>query len=165
VQPLLDEAAKAYAEKNAGWPARTEPCDKPVRPSLPPSGRRACPRAKTRDGATPGLDPGLDPGGRMRDPAAPKGVRKNARLSIGHGAAFSRASAASSMNMRKRPDTRYVTINHNPITMASMDRLFRVTNAARARSSRSSLRKRNDSPRLGSATYPFASRCYPRCSR
>ena len=26
-QPLLDEAAKAYAEKNAGWPARTEPCD------------------------------------------------------------------------------------------------------------------------------------------
>ena len=27
VQPLLDEAAKAYAEKNAGWPARTEPCD------------------------------------------------------------------------------------------------------------------------------------------
>jgi branched-chain amino acid transport system substrate-binding protein len=27
VQPLLDEAAKAYAEKNAGWPARSEPCD------------------------------------------------------------------------------------------------------------------------------------------
>ena len=27
VMPLLDEAAKAYAEKNAGWPARTEPCD------------------------------------------------------------------------------------------------------------------------------------------
>jgi branched-chain amino acid transport system substrate-binding protein len=27
VQPLLDEAAKAYAEKNAGWPTRTEPCD------------------------------------------------------------------------------------------------------------------------------------------
>ena len=27
VQPLIDEAAKAYAEKNAGWPARTEPCD------------------------------------------------------------------------------------------------------------------------------------------
>jgi branched-chain amino acid transport system substrate-binding protein len=27
VQPLLDEAAKAYAEKNAGWPARTEVCD------------------------------------------------------------------------------------------------------------------------------------------
>ena len=27
VQPLLDEAAKAYAEKNAGWPARTEACD------------------------------------------------------------------------------------------------------------------------------------------
>ena len=25
--PLLDAAAKAYAEKNAGWPARTEPCD------------------------------------------------------------------------------------------------------------------------------------------
>ena len=27
VQPLLDQAAKAYAEKNAGWPKRTEPCD------------------------------------------------------------------------------------------------------------------------------------------
>jgi branched-chain amino acid transport system substrate-binding protein len=27
VQPLLDEAAKAYAEKNAGWPARSEACD------------------------------------------------------------------------------------------------------------------------------------------
>ena len=27
VQPLLDEAAKAYAQKNAGWPARTEACD------------------------------------------------------------------------------------------------------------------------------------------
>jgi len=27
VQPLLDEAAKAYAEKNAGWPVRTETCD------------------------------------------------------------------------------------------------------------------------------------------
>jgi branched-chain amino acid transport system substrate-binding protein len=27
VQPLLDEAAKAYAEKNAGWPARGEACD------------------------------------------------------------------------------------------------------------------------------------------
>ena len=27
VRPLLDEAAKAYAEKNAGWPARTEACD------------------------------------------------------------------------------------------------------------------------------------------
>ena len=27
VQPLLEEAAKAYAEKNAGWPTRTEPCD------------------------------------------------------------------------------------------------------------------------------------------
>ena len=27
VQPLIDAAAKAYAEKNAGWPARTEPCD------------------------------------------------------------------------------------------------------------------------------------------
>lgn len=27
VQPLLEEAAKAYAEKNPGWPARTEPCD------------------------------------------------------------------------------------------------------------------------------------------
>ena len=28
VQPLLDAAAKDYAEKNTGWPARTEPCDK-----------------------------------------------------------------------------------------------------------------------------------------
>ena len=27
VQPLIDAAAKAYAEKNAGWPARSEPCD------------------------------------------------------------------------------------------------------------------------------------------
>jgi len=27
VQPLLDEAAKAYAEKNAGWPTRSEVCD------------------------------------------------------------------------------------------------------------------------------------------
>jgi branched-chain amino acid transport system substrate-binding protein len=27
VEPLIDEAAKAYAEKNAGWPARAEPCD------------------------------------------------------------------------------------------------------------------------------------------
>ena len=27
VQPLLDEAAKTYAEKNAGWPQRTEACD------------------------------------------------------------------------------------------------------------------------------------------
>ena len=27
VEPLLDAAAKAYAEKNAGWPARTEACD------------------------------------------------------------------------------------------------------------------------------------------
>ena len=27
VQPLIDAAAKGYAEKNAGWPARTEACD------------------------------------------------------------------------------------------------------------------------------------------
>ncbi len=27
VEPLLDEAAKTYAEKNAGWPKRSEPCD------------------------------------------------------------------------------------------------------------------------------------------
>jgi branched-chain amino acid transport system substrate-binding protein len=27
VQPLLEADAKAYAEKNAPWPARTEPCD------------------------------------------------------------------------------------------------------------------------------------------
>jgi branched-chain amino acid transport system substrate-binding protein len=28
VSPLLDAAAKEYTEKNAGWPKRTEPCDK-----------------------------------------------------------------------------------------------------------------------------------------
>lgn len=28
VQPLLQSASKDYAEKNAGWPARTETCDK-----------------------------------------------------------------------------------------------------------------------------------------
>ncbi len=27
VQPLLDDAAKTYVEKNAPWPARSEPCD------------------------------------------------------------------------------------------------------------------------------------------
>ncbi|HPG04097.1 MAG TPA: ABC transporter permease, partial [Rhodoblastus sp.] len=27
VGPLLKADAKAYAEKNAGWPKRTEPCD------------------------------------------------------------------------------------------------------------------------------------------
>ena len=27
VQPLIDAAAKSYAEKNAGWPQRSEPCD------------------------------------------------------------------------------------------------------------------------------------------
>jgi branched-chain amino acid transport system substrate-binding protein len=27
VRPLIDDAAKAYAEKNAGWPARSEACD------------------------------------------------------------------------------------------------------------------------------------------
>ena len=27
VGALLKADAKAYAEKNAGWPARTEPCD------------------------------------------------------------------------------------------------------------------------------------------
>jgi chromosome segregation protein len=31
--------------------------------------------------------------------------------------------------MRKRSDTRFVTITHNPITMARMDRLFGVTMA------------------------------------
>ena len=31
--------------------------------------------------------------------------------------------------MRKRADTRFVTITHNPITMARMDRLFGVTMA------------------------------------
>ena len=29
VMPLLDAAAKDYAEKNAGWPKRSETCDKP----------------------------------------------------------------------------------------------------------------------------------------
>jgi branched-chain amino acid transport system substrate-binding protein len=29
VRPLLDAAAKDYAEKNTGWPKRTEACDKP----------------------------------------------------------------------------------------------------------------------------------------
>jgi branched-chain amino acid transport system substrate-binding protein len=27
VQPLLDDAAKSYVEKNTGWPTRTESCD------------------------------------------------------------------------------------------------------------------------------------------
>ncbi len=27
IQPLIDAAAKSYAEKNAGWPQRSEPCD------------------------------------------------------------------------------------------------------------------------------------------
>ena len=27
VQPLIDAAAQSYAEKNAGWPQRSEPCD------------------------------------------------------------------------------------------------------------------------------------------
>jgi chromosome segregation protein len=31
--------------------------------------------------------------------------------------------------MRKKTDTRFVTITHNPITMARMDRLFGVTMA------------------------------------
>ena len=33
--------------------------------------------------------------------------------------------------MRKRSDTRFVAITHNPITMARMDRLFGVTMAER----------------------------------
>ncbi|MDP3554519.1 MAG: chromosome segregation protein SMC, partial [Methylocystis sp.] len=33
--------------------------------------------------------------------------------------------------MRKKTDTRFVTITHNPITMARMDRLFGVTQAER----------------------------------
>ena len=28
VRPLLEAAAKDYAEKNAGWPKRTEACEK-----------------------------------------------------------------------------------------------------------------------------------------
>ncbi|MBV9754966.1 MAG: ABC transporter permease, partial [Hyphomicrobiales bacterium] len=28
VMPLLDAAAKDYAEKNSGWPKRSEACDK-----------------------------------------------------------------------------------------------------------------------------------------
>jgi chromosome segregation protein len=31
--------------------------------------------------------------------------------------------------MRKRADTRFVTITHNPVTMSRMDRLFGVTMA------------------------------------
>ncbi|MDE2579558.1 MAG: chromosome segregation protein SMC [Hyphomicrobiales bacterium] len=34
-------------------------------------------------------------------------------------------------NMRKKTDTRFITITHNPITMARMDRLFGVTMAER----------------------------------
>lgn len=30
VKPLLQAAAKEYAEKNTGWPTRTEPCDQPA---------------------------------------------------------------------------------------------------------------------------------------
>jgi len=33
--------------------------------------------------------------------------------------------------MSKKTDTRFVTITHNPITMARMDRLFGVTQAER----------------------------------
>ena len=33
--------------------------------------------------------------------------------------------------MSRRSDTRFVTITHNPITMARMDRLFGVTMAER----------------------------------
>ncbi len=29
VRPMLEEAAKAFAASNAGWPARTEPCNTP----------------------------------------------------------------------------------------------------------------------------------------
>jgi hypothetical protein len=28
VLPLIDDAAAAYVKANAGWPKRTEPCDK-----------------------------------------------------------------------------------------------------------------------------------------
>jgi hypothetical protein len=31
--------------------------------------------------------------------------------------------------MRKRPDTKFITITHNPITMVRMNRLFGVTMA------------------------------------
>jgi chromosome segregation protein len=33
--------------------------------------------------------------------------------------------------MRQRTETRFVTITHNPVTMARMDRLFGVTMAER----------------------------------
>ncbi|MGC2050890.1 MAG: chromosome segregation protein SMC, partial [Methylovirgula sp.] len=36
--------------------------------------------------------------------------------------------------MRKRTDTRFVTITHNPITMARMDRLYGITMAERGAS-------------------------------
>ena len=39
--------------------------------------------------------------------------------------------------MRKRSDTRFVTITHNPITMARMDRLFGVTHGRARRVARS----------------------------
>ena len=38
VQPLIDEAAKNYAEKNAGWPQRTEACDNKSVSPFPPCG-------------------------------------------------------------------------------------------------------------------------------
>jgi branched-chain amino acid transport system substrate-binding protein len=28
VQPLIESAAQEYVKANAGWPKRTEPCDK-----------------------------------------------------------------------------------------------------------------------------------------
>jgi chromosome segregation protein len=34
-------------------------------------------------------------------------------------------------DMRRKTDTRFITITHNPITMARMDRLFGVTQAER----------------------------------
>jgi chromosome segregation protein len=33
--------------------------------------------------------------------------------------------------MRRRTETRFITITHNPVTMARMDRLFGVTMAER----------------------------------
>ena len=36
VRPLLEAAAKDYAEKNTGWPKRTEACDKAVVTRIPP---------------------------------------------------------------------------------------------------------------------------------
>ncbi len=44
---------------------------------------------------------------------------------------MSNASATCSTTCASKTDTRFITITHNPITMARMDRLFGVTMAER----------------------------------